>query len=217
MSKQEDKLFNALCNFFNPVDLYRNWRPQHLNSPSTGKNLEIDIYVSRFNVGIEFQGGVHFKDIKRYNNDSDSSRKNDFIKGEIVLNKKRTLSLVEIFPTDLDGDIIHNIKHRINNTIEFYFNREKYLKARSLELFRMYLDYNHKVPGIIPGHSNLYDQIKGKQLPLCYRFIKALSRVNATNREMRPMLFTPCQKSCDCNISVFNRLFNHHHNGERIS
>jgi hypothetical protein len=168
VSKQEQKVHDFFLQYFSRYDVKKSTRPDFLKNETTGKNLEIDVYLPRFHIGFEYQGGVHFNDIRGIGNDADKSRKNDYIKSELSLNFKRTFSIVELFPTDLTGDIKANIIHRIENTIQYYLSYDKRLKAARLEQLRIYLTCGIITKGIIAGKFNLYDQIEKKPLNLNY-------------------------------------------------
>lgn len=142
MSFQEDKLYNYLDSVLNlnVNSVIRNWRPKQLLNKKTNRKLEIDIYLSTFKVGFEYQGGVHFNTIKRYNNDSDKSRYNDNLKHEISLSKseKHKIAIIEIFECDLSSNIFINILNRIINTRNYYAANKIFAKACRLECLRLY-------------------------------------------------------------------------------
>lgn len=149
MSKEEDKFAKQLVSMFPDHQVIRNWRPKKLKNEQTGKNLEIDFYIGKYALGFEYQGGIHFKDIKKYHNDSDKSRRHDMMKYEIIEklvsevkhkarirsskgNYKKVLSIVEVFDIDLKGNFQTNIITRINNTLTYYIENNFYLNAINL-------------------------------------------------------------------------------------
>ncbi len=142
MSKEENVLYNHLAKRIGLTkrNTIRNWRPEVLKNPRTGNNLEIDIYIGLFCVGFEYQGGVHFNDIHRFNNDSDKSRYNDIVKHQISLNssKGHKITIVEIFENDLFGFTYNNILRRIINTRNYYAQKKLFRKAQSIECLRLF-------------------------------------------------------------------------------
>jgi len=78
MSKEEQIFDKKMDEIFKDFTIIKNYRPDKLKNIKTGKNLEIDYYLCRYNIGFEYQGGVHFKNIYRFHNDSDKIRNNAF-------------------------------------------------------------------------------------------------------------------------------------------
>jgi hypothetical protein len=71
------------------------YRPEWMRNPKTGKNLEIDVYLPEFALGIEYQGYRHF-----YGHGTDKRRERDIFK--IGLAKKRkNVRIIEFFADDL--------------------------------------------------------------------------------------------------------------------
>ena len=116
MSKEEKIIYEKLQELFPCLQMQRNYRPDFLKNPKSKNNLEIDIWIKLFSIGFEYQGMVHFKDIKYYNNDSDKSREHDLLKYDLI-KKTDAKTIIEIFPSDLQGDFKKNIEFRIYNTI----------------------------------------------------------------------------------------------------
>lgn len=138
MSKEEQKLLAAIKSFYN-LRIISNYRPDRLNNTKTGKNLEIDIYLYDHQVGVEYQGMIHFKHIKKYKNDPDSSRYNDSLKTELLAKKGR-MCIIEIFPQDLIGDIKDNFIQRLLTTQEVCFNNLEFKKCKSLEMVYLFIN-----------------------------------------------------------------------------
>lgn len=132
-SKQEDLIFDAVKLFY-PNEILRNYRPDFLKNKRTGNNLEIDIFLPMDNVGFEYQGAVHFQDLKRYKNDSDKSRHHDLLKYDYLERRFDRTSIVEIFECDLVGDVVKNISQRILNTQKYYFYKRYFNKCAKIEV-----------------------------------------------------------------------------------
>lgn len=132
-SKQEDKLYEAIRAFY-PNEIERNCRPDFLKNRKTGKNLEIDIYLPEIRVGFEYQGAVHFQDIDRYKNDSDKSRQHDLVKYAMTSKSSSKKVIVEVFESDLNGDIKANVAQRILNTQKYYYYKGHFAKCAKLEM-----------------------------------------------------------------------------------
>lgn len=143
MSKQEEYLANQIKIIAPKLFFHKNYRPDFLKNKKTDKNLEIDFWFPHFKVGIEYQGAVHFNAIGRFNNNPDDSRMNDVLKQEILLSFQNNYSIVEVFENDLKGNIKLNLFNRIDNTINFYGdkNRKFKSKVKSLSKFKKYLKY----------------------------------------------------------------------------
>lgn len=147
-SKQQLKIESAIKDRFPSLKVLTDCRGfEKLKNDKTGNRYEVDIYLPQFSVGFEFQGQYHFKEIKGKYNDPDRSRKNDVIKYEMAKDHN-TLSIVEVFETDLNGDIISNLCYRIENTISAYQGKHK--KCRNMGLLATYfkngIDYHWVKP-----------------------------------------------------------------------
>ena len=114
----------------------QDYRPDFMVNKTTNRNYEIDIYCEKIKLGFEYQGAIHFKRISKYNNNPDESRYNDIKKAIIAESINGKFCIVEIFETDLIGNIRLNIQNRIYNTFT-YFNTQKGCKNRLL--FNIYL------------------------------------------------------------------------------
>jgi len=125
--------------------IIENYRPDTLKNPTTNKNLEIDIYLKQLDIGIEYQGGVHFKYIRKYKNDVDKIKLYDILKTDMTMLDK-ALCIVEVFPQDLVGDFCSNFINRLNNTQEFYFLNCKLKQVRRIEKFKMLIHNANKIP-----------------------------------------------------------------------
>ena len=97
MSKQQDLLFKKVKSYIGGrTKIIQNYRPDWLKNPRTQRNLEIDIYLPEFKIGIEYQGGFHF---------IDNSKKTDYVRYKDVLKyelaKKKKVQIIEFFEEDL--------------------------------------------------------------------------------------------------------------------
>jgi hypothetical protein len=142
-SKQQTILFNKLTKLCPKLFFHSDFRPDFLKNVETGNNLEIDIWNSKFKIGFEFQGGVHFKHIGKYKNDPDKSRKHDLKKYDLINKKHLKATIIEIFETDLNGDDFRGIlTQRLVNTLIYYNSdpkRHKY-KIKTLKKFIKYIN-----------------------------------------------------------------------------
>lgn len=152
MSKQEEVFADKMDLLFPDFQVLKNWRPNLLKNKKTGCNLEIDYYIGKYRMGFEYQGGVHFKDIRKYNNNSDKSRYSDMLKYDLiksnVKNRKRPLTIIEVFPQDLDGNFKNNILQRLNNSVPYYMKNGSGYNALNIIYTICYLEtgleYNQK-------------------------------------------------------------------------
>lgn len=124
MSKEEDKLHSWFKDKLPSITIERNIRPNCLKNNKSGSNLEVDIYLPVFGLDFEYQGGVHFKDIKKYKNNSDNSREHDCKKYDLV-KEIDVFCIVEIFESDIRGKIEENIINRVCNTRNYYKSLNK--------------------------------------------------------------------------------------------
>jgi hypothetical protein len=142
MSKEQDRLKELVWGVLPNIEIKENYRPDFLKNIKTGYNLEIDLYFPGFNVGLEYQGAVHFQNLSNFNNDSDYSRINDMLKQDLATHGQNfSLVIVEIFWTDLENDFRANLLLRIDNMIEYLTKNTFYSRAYSLEVF--YLTVKH--------------------------------------------------------------------------
>ena len=58
---------NTLAFYFveNGLKIQQNIRPDWLKNPETGHNLEIDIFIEAFNIGIEYDGAFYHQDVEK--------------------------------------------------------------------------------------------------------------------------------------------------------
>ncbi len=137
MSKEQQRLWDAIKEFY-PMRIVPNFRPDKLKNQKTGQNLEVDLFLYDHQVGVEYQGMIHFKEIDRYKNNPDSSRYNDVLKTELAAKKGR-FAIIEVFPQDLKGDIKQNFINRLLITQELYIRDKQFKKCKSLEMVYMYI------------------------------------------------------------------------------
>lgn len=84
--------------FEDGVEIYKNYRPNWLINPKTGKPLEIDFYIPHINVAFEIQGPHHY-------DDSDQIYR-DFIKQQILTSKK--IYFIKLGILQVDPNIIRS-------------------------------------------------------------------------------------------------------------
>lgn len=88
--------------FENSAEIYKNYRPDWLKNPKTGKNLELDFYLPHIRVALEIQGPHHYNDLDQIYRDK--------IKEEILILNKITLiklSIFQISPTLIRRKILN--------------------------------------------------------------------------------------------------------------
>lgn len=139
-SKEQTFLFQKIKSIAPNLHFIEDCRPVFMFNKQTGKFLEIDIYCEKYKFGFEYQGAIHFKNIHRYRNDSDNSRKNDYLKQSIIENIKGKISIIEIFEIDLKNNVQKNISERILNTANYYRNKEN---KKCNFLFNLYLGFKY--------------------------------------------------------------------------
>ena len=136
MSKQQELLLTKIIDLIGDrFNIRSNYRPQWMRNPETNKNLEIDIFIPHFKLGIEFQGNQHFFPIKNMYMNPDSVRYRDEFKKEIAWKRKK-VRIIEIFPQDLE----------IENFKELFLQRASVLSVKNqTALFETIIGYeNHK-------------------------------------------------------------------------
>lgn len=174
MSEEEDRLYKYLHKTIPSFDKLRNWRPNDLKNYKTGNNLEMDIYIPKLKIGFEYQGMVHFKHIKKFHNNPDESRENDTIKDQLAINSRRKISIVEIFPSDLTGDMKKNILLRISNTISYYRNKRRMKQAIRLEFLSLIIDNDIKEQCVISRGKGVLRRKDGSFFDLNYDKLRVL-------------------------------------------
>jgi len=202
-SREQTKLKDSIHNIFK-CNVIQDWRPDHLSNPRTGHNLEIDLYFTDFNIGLEYQGRPHFKDV------SDKSRLHDIIKSDLVLNHGKSFGLIEVFYSDLNGDFKNNFINRIINTQAFYISKFKPTKAERLEQLRIAVLLNHENK-LRSKIIVLKDKKTGEFIDVCYKSVRylhalrtsldlSIMKINGLERAMGYMKnLTLCRAKCICN------------------
>lgn len=189
-SKQELFVREKIKEMFPKYTLLLNWRPKSLMNPKTGKNLEFDIYIGKFKCAIEYQGAIHFRDIKRYNNNSDKSREYDILKLELIRESKPEYSVIEIFETDIRGDFTKNFLKRIQNNIDLCLKNLDFEQYLNLVKMKFYIE---------SGQAEFYNKtkkleklIKAKKV-FCYNKGKIFDEYLKQNNliEYKPLFISP--------------------------
>jgi hypothetical protein len=65
-SKEQQRLFDAICEIAPNLDFIQDYRPNFMKNKITSQNYEIDIFCKELNFGFEYQGVIHFKNVKKY-------------------------------------------------------------------------------------------------------------------------------------------------------
>lgn len=140
-SKQQSLLKEKVQSILINARIISDYRSKHLINFATGKSYEIDLYIPLFNVGIEFQGAVHFESLSRYNNNPDKSRLNDNIKNDFSVKTKTVpFALIEMFAEDLKSkDFKELFLFRLQNTLDLYLEYKKYLGCAFLEKMKIFI------------------------------------------------------------------------------
>lgn len=94
--------------FYKDIKIFKNYRPEWLKNPKTGRNLEIDFYLPHIKVAFEIQGPHHYDDFNQI--------ENDYIKEKLLEKNKITLiklSIFQISPSLIRKKIINytNLHH----------------------------------------------------------------------------------------------------------
>lgn len=158
VSKQEQRVFDAIRNKFARLQIIQSYRPDILQNVKTGKNFEIDIFLPEFKIGFEYQGRPHFEVCKNMNNNPDRSRENDINKIEIM-KRVNNFSIVELFEDVLSGNIIENICNSITSqfdSVGIYSSDKK----KRLTALVFYLTQDNDLMNIKLSHS--LKKISGK-------------------------------------------------------
>lgn len=202
MSKEEILFGKKMDEIFGLWNVKKNYRPDFLKNTRTGKNFEIDYYLTKIAVGFEYQGGVHFKDIKQFKNNSDKSRYHDLLKSDISLvtdikRRKKPLTIVEIFEYDLTGDFRKNLSVRLDNSIEYYIKKNRPFSARNLLDLLCYIEVGHRyrndniIAGLIPVKYSIRNKSIEKlmgQFATKKRKIKVRKRISNKNINLQGVL-----------------------------
>lgn len=204
-SKQENIIFNLIKSLYGE-SIIQGFRPDFMKNSNTKKNLEIDIFLPEFKVGFEYQGAVHFREIKQYHNNADNSRVNDLKKYSLLSSKRQKVSIVEVFEEDLKGDIPNNLCKRIYNTQLYYFNNKQFKKLIYLELSYLLLKLKIKRKDFI----NLPPSKKDKKSPkLNIDFFQQLAHLGQCSRRLKDQAFDNLSKydmsgGVDTDRDIFN-------------
>lgn len=89
--------------FEDNVEIIRNYRPDWLKNPISGKNLELDFYIPHIPLAIEIQGQHHYDDV--YQIKKDEIKKQIVLKCGIVFIE---LSIFQIDPCHLRKKILNH-------------------------------------------------------------------------------------------------------------
>jgi len=167
-SKEQNKLLKAIISIKPKTDIICDYRPNYMKNKNTGKNYEIDIFFKKWDIGIEYQGAVHFKDIKHIRNNSDKAKYNDVQKLDIVNKTKGKFLVVEVFECDLKGDIIKNVALRFKNYAAYYYKIK--LLSKYKMAFNMYLCLKYQIGhgfSVTKSHIQIFD-INGNAIKRCF-------------------------------------------------
>lgn len=105
----ETILFNIVSSIYPNLEIIRHWRPRILNF------LELDIYIPKLKLGIEYQGIQHYKPVKHWGGDDAlvKRKENDKIKNNLCLQNDIYLIYFD-YNEELSFDFV---KSRINSTL----------------------------------------------------------------------------------------------------
>jgi len=124
-SRGESLCRSILEKYFNKP--FPSSRPDFLNNPETGKNLEIDCFNEELSLGLEYNGGQHYdwpnKFHKTYE-EFEAQRRRDQLKREIC--NKSGIYLITVpyriphhrLPEYIEYYLPENVQHRRDNEIE---------------------------------------------------------------------------------------------------
>lgn len=93
--------------FQDGIKIIRNYRPDWLKNPETGRNLEIDFYLPHIGFALEIQGEHHYFD--------ENQKQRDNLKRELIL--KKGLVLIELSIIQISPTIIYR---RIMSSLHYY-------------------------------------------------------------------------------------------------
>lgn len=92
--------------------LLRNYRPNWLKNPETGRNLEYDFYLPTNKVGFEIQGPLHFEDVYQ-------KKKDDFKR---ILSTENNVQLIEVGALEIS---IINVRKLLKRSSRFNYKLRK--------------------------------------------------------------------------------------------
>lgn len=148
-SEVEIKIIEKVRSILN-TDYIENYRPDFLKNLNTGKNYEIDLYLTSFKLGFEIQGNCHFK--------YDSKRKTD-LKKQFIADAKRMSPIVimELFEDDLNGNFRNKIIDRIVNMQALYLKEQSFKKIIWLEHLYTAIKYGDSISRYIMKAGRVYE------------------------------------------------------------
>ena len=119
--------------FKTDIKILKNYRPDWLKNPKTGRNLEMDFYLPHINVAFEIQGNHHY--------DNNNQIDNDLTKEKILKNCGITLIKLSIF--QISPNLIRRKIINYTNLPHTYTLLKKY--DRSWNDLQEIKDYKEKI------------------------------------------------------------------------
>lgn len=168
-SKQQTLLQKKIQSIFTNVKIVSDYRSHYFKNETTNRSYEIDLYIPFFNVGIEYQGAIHFKSLDKYKNNPDKSRLNDTIKNDYSLKAKTVpFALIEMFEEDLiSKDFKTTFLQRLQNTQDLHFEHQKYLGCSLLEKMKIFLINNLDIKCYALGKNGIVCNPNSKGTGVC--------------------------------------------------
>lgn len=154
LSHGENLLRKILTALLPNEKMVYNVRPDWLNNPHTGHNLELDVFIPRINVAFEFHGEQHISNLSQMKRDSTKQ----------LLCKNRGIVLYEITTKQLSYYYI--CQHLQRLTVHYRKTKRKdisfkvtYCSKQRRDIDNQIKSYKRKIAKI-PGHKSheiLYD------------------------------------------------------------
>ncbi len=102
----EEQVYNIVKKLFKEYNVYYQYRPFYLIS-SIGGQMSYDIFISKLNIAIEYQGKQHFEPIEYFGGEEAYKRTVKRDKEKLELSKKNDITLVYVnYWEDISVDLI---------------------------------------------------------------------------------------------------------------
>lgn len=170
MSYAEDLVFRSLRLVVPQEEIVRNFRPDVLRNPVTGRNLEMDFFLPRAAIGIEVQGPHHYDDFRQQARDETKQELAEKAGIYLIL-----LSILQVTPHTLRNKLltasrVQGVYLGLANSDPSWLEVNKEKAAYRNAILRRYGEGPCCVPPSRPSQKDFqsYDQTEDQKLRLLH-------------------------------------------------